>query len=59
GEKLNLVPMDGNLNKGVWKQMENTWANALKDGKQVNVKIEPVYTGENKRPDSFSVTILY
>ncbi|WP_275554455.1 DNA/RNA non-specific endonuclease [Mixta sp. Marseille-Q2659] len=29
GEKLNLVPMDGNLNKGVWKQMENTWANAL------------------------------
>ncbi|EHB2706192.1 Contact-dependent inhibitor A, partial [Escherichia coli] len=56
GEKLNLVPMDGNLNKGVWKQMENTWANALKDGKQVNVKIEPVYTGENKRPDSFSVT---
>lgn len=21
GEKLNLVPMDGNLNKGVWKQM--------------------------------------
>ncbi|EPE1338605.1 DNA/RNA non-specific endonuclease, partial [Escherichia coli] len=56
GEKLNLVPMDGNLNKGVWKQMENTWANALKDGKQVNVKIEPVYTGENKRPESFSVT---
>lgn len=56
GEKLNLVPMDGNLNKGVWKQMENTWANALKDGKQVNVKVEPVYTGDNKRPDSFSVT---
>ncbi|MDI3367577.1 hypothetical protein ACVWWU_002703 [Pantoea sp. PA1] len=56
GEKLNLVPMDGNLNKGVWKQMENTWANALKDGKQVNVKIEPVYIGDSKRPDSFSVT---
>ncbi|WIJ63453.1 DNA/RNA non-specific endonuclease [Serratia nevei] len=56
GEKLNLVPMDGNLNKGVWKQMENTWANALKDGKQVNVKIEPVYTGSNQRPDSFNVT---
>lgn len=36
--------------------MENTWANALKDGKQVNVKIEPVYTGENKCPESFSVT---
>ncbi len=33
GEKLNLVPMDGNLNKDAWKKMENTWANALKDGK--------------------------
>jgi filamentous hemagglutinin len=47
--------MDGNLNKGAWKQMENTWANALKDGKQVNVKIEPVYSGDSVRPDSFKV----
>lgn len=56
GEKLNLVPMDGNLNKGTWKQMENTWASALKDGKQVNVKIEPSYSSSSKRPDSFTVT---
>nr|WP_241666596.1 hemagglutinin repeat-containing protein [Jejubacter calystegiae] len=56
GEKINLLPMDGNLNKSAWKQMENTWANALKDGKLVNVKIEPSYTGSNKRPDSFTVT---
>ncbi|WP_458574224.1 DNA/RNA non-specific endonuclease [Lonsdalea quercina] len=56
GEKLNIVPMDGNLNKGVWKSMENTWAKALKDGRQVDVKIEPVYSGNNKRPDSFNVT---
>ncbi|MQL48219.1 FhaB [Photorhabdus khanii] len=56
GEKLNLVPMDGNLNKGAWKQMENTWASALKEGKQVNVKVEPVYKGNNVRPESFSVT---
>ncbi|EBA9414188.1 DNA/RNA non-specific endonuclease [Salmonella enterica] len=56
GEKLNLVPMDGNLNKGAWKKMENTWANALKDGKQVNVKVEPSYSGSNVRPDSFTVT---
>lgn len=55
-EKLNLVPMDGNLNKGAWKKMENTWANALKDGKQVNVKVEPSYSGSNVRPDSFTVT---
>ncbi|WP_455853837.1 DNA/RNA non-specific endonuclease [Pantoea endophytica] len=56
GEKLNLVPMNGNLNKGAWKQMENMWANALKDGKQINVKVEPSYSGNNKRPDSFTVT---
>ncbi|WP_263058610.1 DNA/RNA non-specific endonuclease [Pectobacterium sp. F1-1] len=51
GEKLNLVPMDGNLNKGAWKQMENTWANALKDGKAVDVNIQPMYSGNNTRPD--------
>ena len=56
GEKLNLVPMDGNLNKGAWKQMENAWAKALKEGKQVNVKIEPVHIGDSVRPDSFNVT---
>ena len=55
GEKLNLVPMDGNLNKGAWKQMENAWAKALKEGKQVNVKIEPVHVGDSVRPDSFKV----
>ncbi|WP_242640093.1 DNA/RNA non-specific endonuclease, partial [Pantoea ananatis] len=51
GEKLNLVPMDGNLNKGAWKQMENTWANALKDGNKVDVNIQPIYSGNNTRPD--------
>ncbi|WP_164484505.1 DNA/RNA non-specific endonuclease [Pseudomonas sp. R3-52-08] len=25
GERLNLLPMNGNLNKGTWKSMENTW----------------------------------
>ncbi|CVB12638.1 Possible hemagglutinin (DUF638) [Serratia marcescens] len=51
GEKLNLVPMDGNLNKGAWKQMENTWTRALKDGKKVDVNIQPIYSGNNTRPD--------
>lgn len=56
GEKINLVPMDGNLNKGVWKQMENDWAKALKDGKEINVKIEPIYKGNSLSPESFNVT---
>ncbi|QHM73277.1 16S rRNA endonuclease CdiA [Mixta intestinalis] len=55
GEKLNLLPMDGNLNKGAWKQMENTWAKALSEGKEVKVNIQPSYTGNNVRPDKFYV----
>ncbi|WP_220125622.1 DNA/RNA non-specific endonuclease, partial [Xanthomonas oryzae] len=55
GEKLNLVPMNSNLNKGAWKTMENTWASALKEGKSVNVKIEPIYSGNSSRADRFLV----
>jgi len=36
--------------------MENSWANVLKDGGEVKVKIEPSYTGNSKRPDSLTVT---
>ncbi|WP_435056131.1 DNA/RNA non-specific endonuclease [Yersinia aleksiciae] len=55
GEKLNLLPMDGNLNKGVWKKMENTWAKALSEGKEVKVSIQPSYVGDSTRPDKFYV----
>ena len=51
GEKLNLIPMDGNFNKIAWKKMENKWADALKDGKKVDVNIQPIYSGDNTRPD--------
>lgn len=56
GERLNLVPMDANLNRGEWKKMENVWASALKDGKTVSVRIEPNYVGSATRPDAFTVT---
>uniref|UniRef100_UPI000AF5F25D DNA/RNA non-specific endonuclease n=1 Tax=Pseudomonas syringae TaxID=317 RepID=UPI000AF5F25D len=56
GERLNLLPMNGNLNKGVWKSMENKWASALKEGKSVDVKVEPVYNGQSVRPEKFTVT---
>ncbi|WP_447793687.1 DNA/RNA non-specific endonuclease [Pseudomonas farris] len=55
GEKINLVPMDGNLNKGVWKEMENAWVNAVDEGKSVKVQIQPVYSGLGVRPDHFVV----
>ena len=56
GERINMVPMDGNLNKGVWKKMENSWAKAIDEGKDVSVKILPTYSGSSVRPDSFVVT---
>jgi filamentous hemagglutinin len=55
GEAINLVPMNGNLNKGAWKVMENDWAAALEQGKSVKVAITPVYIGSSKRPVSFVV----
>lgn len=57
GEQINYVPMDSNLNRGAWKQMENIWAKALKGppSQEVKVDIQPVYEGESKRPDAFSV----
>lgn len=56
GERINIVPMDGNLNKSVWKSMENGWARDLKAGKTVEVQIQPVYSDNSKRPSSFNVT---
>ncbi|WP_204923296.1 DNA/RNA non-specific endonuclease [Pseudomonas syringae] len=56
GVRLNLLLMNGNLNKGVWKFMENKWASALKEGKSVDVKVEPVYNGQSVRPEKFAVT---
>ena len=55
GEKINLVPMNGNLNKGEWKKLENTWAGALNEGKSVRVAVEPVYSGNTVRPVSFKI----
>ncbi|WP_369310052.1 DNA/RNA non-specific endonuclease [Providencia rettgeri] len=55
GEKINIVPMNSNLNRVEWKKMENLWAKALKENKQVDVKIEPVYIGNSDRPAKFNV----
>ncbi|WP_139368106.1 DNA/RNA non-specific endonuclease [Priestia abyssalis] len=51
----NLVPMNGNLNKGEWKKLENTWSKALDDQRTVEVKVNPVYEGNSQRPVSFDI----
>lgn len=55
----NLVPMNSQINRsgGKWYKMEQMWADALSepDPKEVKVKIEAVYDGDNPRPTSFKV----
>jgi len=58
GERLNLVPMNGNLNKGEWRKLENEWAKALNENKTVSVDIRPVYMGDGRRPDMFEITYI-
>lgn len=35
--------------------MESLWAKTLKENKQIDAKIEPVYSGKSGRPSSFNV----
>ncbi|MFQ2298730.1 hemagglutinin repeat-containing protein [Aeromonas dhakensis] len=55
GERLNLLPMNANLNKGAWKKMENIWAKALNEGQSVKIDIRPSYISDGTRPDKFKV----
>ncbi|UDW01454.1 DNA/RNA non-specific endonuclease [Bacillus cereus] len=59
GDIDNLVAQNKQINRsgGEWYNMEKEWANALggKPPKKVIVKIEPVYSGQSMRPNSFMV----
>lgn len=48
----NLVPMDRHVNRSVYKSLENEWADALDEGKQVAVDIQPYYSDEGERPSA-------
>lgn len=53
----NLVPMDSELNQhGDFAKIEKMLADAVKDGAEVYVKIEPVYEGDSNRPVGFKIT---
>ncbi|MFF2879782.1 DNA/RNA non-specific endonuclease [Bacillus toyonensis] len=59
GDIDNLVAQNKQINRsgGEWYNMEKEWANALggKPPEKVTVKIEPVYSGQSMRPNSFMV----
>lgn len=52
----NLVAMDAKLNRGEYEKMENELADAVKDGADVRMKVEPVYQGDSHRPSEIRVT---
>ncbi|MTW86944.1 hypothetical protein F3157_14930 [Virgibacillus dakarensis] len=55
----NLVPQNSQINRrgGKWYEMETEWSSALKEvpPRKVSVTIEPVYSKDSMRPDSFLV----
>ncbi len=51
----NIVAMNGDLNKGAYKAMEDAWAEAIMSGKHVSGTIEIVYSGSSYRPSTFEV----
>lgn len=52
----NLVPMNSDLNRnGDYRNLEKEWEQALYDKKSVQVEIEPQYSDDSKRPESFIV----
>lgn len=55
GEEINLVPMNGDLNLGGWKIMENEWASALQLGKSVKIEVRLIYSGQSLRPIGLEV----
>lgn len=55
GDMINLVPMDGSLNKGDYAKLENTLSDAVSAGADVKVNIAPVYKDGSNRPSEFRI----
>lgn len=54
-EGVNLVPQNGNFNQGAYNQLEKQWADAIAEGKRVEVNIDLQYPRSSSRPDSYSI----
>ncbi len=52
----NLVPQDSKINQGDFKKMEDSLAKEVKAGKDVQIKVEPIYEGDSNRPSAIGVT---
>lgn len=52
----NMIPQDAGINRNDFKNLENALAKEVKDGKDVTIKVEPVYDGDSRRPVAVVVT---
>ncbi len=52
----NMIPQDADVNEKDFRNFENELAGAVKEGKEVTVKIEPIYEGDSRRPVAIGVT---
>lgn len=52
----NMVPQDARINRNDFRNFENELAKEVKDGKEVKVKVEPIYEGDSNRPITIVVT---
>ncbi|HEL2031972.1 TPA: DNA/RNA non-specific endonuclease [Streptococcus suis] len=59
GDIDNLVAMHRYVNRsgGEWYTMEQSWKEALEQGRKVSdIEIKPIYSGNSLRPDKFSIS---
>ncbi len=54
----NNVAMDGKVNQGDYKAIENRCAKALEAGKDAYMKVTPKYEGNSNRPTAFRVAYV-
>lgn len=52
----NMIPQDANINRKDYRNFENELAKEVKDGKEVYVKIEVIYSDDSRRPEALSVS---
>ena len=51
----NIVPMDYDVNRYEYKELEDEWADELEKGCKVDVKVRCKYEQESTRPTAFIV----
>ena len=51
----NIVSQSQNVNLSQYKKIENQWAKAISEGKEVTVNIDIKYDGDGFRPIEFNV----